>query len=102
MRQTVQRMHFSMDLMRYFAFHDWSFRCDHVIALIERMHPEDRRFFDFDIRPQDPVQVSRSIWLGIRRYLLKESDKTIHLAQIKYKMYVHYSFFKIILSTYVI
>lgn len=86
MRQAVQRMHFAQDLMRYFAFHDWSFRCDHVIELCERMNSEDRRLFDFDIRPRDPEQVSRSIWLGIRRYLLNESDKTIPAALIKYKM----------------
>jgi hypothetical protein len=79
-------MHFGMDLMRYFALHDWTFRCDNVISLIDRMSPIDRKLFDFDIRPQDPVVVSRNIWMGIRRYLLLESDKTIPIALIKYKM----------------
>lgn len=86
MRKIVNRMHFAMDLMRYFAFHDWTFRCDNVLTLIDSMTFNDRKLFDFDIRPQDPVSVSRNIWLGIRRYLLNESDKTIPIALIKYKM----------------
>uniref|UniRef100_T1KXA6 Fatty acyl-CoA reductase n=1 Tax=Tetranychus urticae TaxID=32264 RepID=T1KXA6_TETUR len=86
MKRIVDRMHYALDLMKYFADRHWSFECDNYINLIHSLKGPDCNTFDLDISKPRTDDVLMNVWLGIRRYLLKEDDRTISMARIKYRI----------------
>lgn len=86
MKKIVGRMHYALDLMKYFANRHWTFTCDNYITLINSLKGKDITTYDVDISKPRTEDVLMNVWLGIRRYLLKENDNTISMARIKYRM----------------
>lgn len=86
MIRAVDKMHKSLDVLKFFANNEWHFKCDNFKELIDSLNGVDKKEFHIDVREMD---LFRHIKLGIkfgRRYIFKESDKTIPIAIIKYKL----------------
>lgn len=86
MRRVVARMHYAFDLMKYFADRSWEFETNGLINLINSLKGKDREIFNVDVGNIDSDYAVSKVWLGVRKYLLRESEKTIPIARIKYKM----------------
>lgn len=64
---------------------DWNFTSNNFIRLIDDLKDGDLIEFNPDMRKvEDEVLAIEDLWLGCRRYILKEADENITLAQRKY------------------
>lgn len=87
MLRVVNKMHHALKLTKYFMLKDWNFTSNNFIQLINDLdgHSIDSVEFDPDIRKvKDEVVAIEELWLGCRRYILKEADDNVTLAQRKY------------------
>ena len=78
-------MHHAIDLMQYFALRDWKFKSNNYIKMMADMSEYDGKTFNCDIRSvEDEEAAIANVWLGCRRYILKEPDDNVTLARKKY------------------
>lgn len=78
-------MHHALKLTHYFMLRDWNFTSNNFIRLIDDLKDGDSIEFNPDMRKvEDEVLAIEDLWLGCRRYILKEADENITLAQRKY------------------
>lgn len=85
MLRVVNKMHHALKLTHYFMVRDWNFTSNNFIRLIDDLEGHDSIEFNPDMRKvEDEVQAIEDLWLGCRRFILKENDKTIDLAHKKY------------------
>jgi PREDICTED: similar to ENSANGP00000021191 len=81
----VQKMHKAFDLLHYFANNEWTFSADNTKEVIKAMNITDSSLFNCNLHEYDKAEaVVRSIWMGTRRYILKEPDSTINKAKLMY------------------
>lgn len=74
-----------MDLMQYFALRDWKFYSKNFMKLMVDLNEHDCVEFNCDIRTvKDEQQAIANVWLGVRRFILKEPDSNATLARQKY------------------
>ncbi|RWS29125.1 putative fatty acyl-CoA reductase-like protein [Leptotrombidium deliense] len=79
-------MHKGLDVFKFFANNEWHFKSDNFKELIESLNNEDKKEFPIDVRNMDCfVHIERSIKFA-RRHILKENEKTIPFAIMKYKL----------------
>ena len=78
-------MHHAIDLMQYFALKDWQFHSPNYEQLMSDLSESDAVEYNCDIRSvTDEEKAIRNVWLGCRRYILKEPDSNVTLAKKKY------------------
>lgn len=74
--------------LEYFALHEWQF-LDYNVRLLSRLlSEEDRNEFTFDVTQINWQNYVDAYILGIRKYILKESAKTIPEARIRQRRLV--------------
>lgn len=73
----VGKMHSGFELLTYFARRQWSFPCDNFNQLSDSLTEEDKLKFNIDISTINWRNYTHRLYLGIRKYLLKEEDSTI-------------------------
>ncbi|RWS25449.1 hypothetical protein B4U80_02280 [Leptotrombidium deliense] len=83
----VKRMHYALDIMKYFGTRQWVIKVDNTLQVLDAMTELDRKLFEFDGRSYtDQSYIADVFWMGARRYLLKDDDSTIPVAKVKYLM----------------
>ena len=65
------------DVISYFATREWKFRNDRVQALWQKLGPQDRQHFLFDMRSLDWDDYYYHYILGMREHMFKEDPSTI-------------------------
>lgn len=70
-----------MSCLNYFTTHEWRFISENPIQLLEKMSPEDRRVFYFDVRTIDWPSYIETYALGTRRFILKDDPSTLPAAR---------------------
>lgn len=85
MVRIVRKMHHAIDLMQYFALKDWKFYSRNFTKLMSDLSERDAEEFNCDIRSvKDEEAAIANVWLGVRRFILKEPDSNVTLARQKY------------------
>jgi len=78
-------MHHAIDLMQYFALKDWKFHSGNYIELMSDLNERDKIDYNCDIRTvTNEKEAITNVWLGCRRFILKEPDSNVTLARKKY------------------
>ena len=95
----TKKMDYVSDMLKYFTQHEWTFKCNNLMALNNRLDDEDRKQFDFDMSVLDWQVYIKNCHYGNRRYLLKETDDTIPMAVKRLKIiHMAYTMFKILMA----
>jgi len=63
--------------MSYFALREWDFDTTNVENLFKSLNENDQKEFPFDMHTIDWEKFMGIKYLGMRRYIVKEDDKTI-------------------------
>lgn len=72
-----KKLHKAIAVLEYFSTREWKFHSNNSRILMEKMSPEDRENFNFDISSLDWEEYLKNYVVGTRRYLFKEDDSTI-------------------------
>jgi len=75
------KAHRAMSCLDFFTTHEWRFISENSIHLLEKMSPEDRRVFYFDVRTIDWASYLETYALGTRRFILKDDPSTLPAAR---------------------
>jgi len=82
----VQRLLKACEVLIPFLQNTWSFDYDNFKSLADSMDPQDReRFQMYFHKDVDEDEYRVLLWMGLRRYILKEPDDTLPAARIKVK-----------------
>ena len=84
MVSVTHRMHSGFQMLSYFWMKEWIFYTNNTRNLIRYLKcwsPNDLDHFNFDVRLVDWKLLFHNLALGIRRYLLKESDDNLPKAK---------------------
>ncbi|CAD6193059.1 unnamed protein product [Caenorhabditis auriculariae] len=73
-----------IEALHFFTTRGWDFKSQALPALLEKMHPEDKEEFNFDIRQVNWDSYLFDYIMGIKRYILKENFES--LPQAKYNL----------------
>lgn len=73
----------SLSILERFIFTEWKFHNTNTQALIKTMSFVDRQAFNIDISTLTWIHYFEKLSQGVRRYLNKESDKTLSDARWK-------------------
>lgn len=74
-------------LMKYFGERSWIFHHTNLVELKDAMDPSDQEVFEFDsVKYNDMDTVTEDLYMGARRYILKEDDSNINWAKKRYLM----------------
>lgn len=79
------KIHKALGVFRPFYTNQWSFEVDNVVKLRESMTKLDAEEFPIDVRLVDWVKYPEAVWMGCRRYMLKEPDSSIPQALQRYR-----------------
>ncbi|KAL1414458.1 hypothetical protein MTO96_000862 [Rhipicephalus appendiculatus] len=64
----------AINSLEYFQTHEWLFRSNNVLRLLQELSPTDAQLFNFDVRHLEWRTYVENHVLGIRKYLLKAED----------------------------
>lgn len=67
----------AISTLEYFQNHEWLFRSDNALRLVQELSPTDAELFDFDVRRIEWRSYFEGYVLGIRRYLLKGEESRL-------------------------
>jgi len=70
-----------MSITSFFALRQWHFVNENFIPLLDQLSVADRQTFNFDVREINWQTYVEDYCMGIRRYILNDSDKTIPAAR---------------------
>lgn len=70
-----------MELLQYYTTKEWDFRSDRFQQLQEKLIPIDQKIFDTDTTQVNWEEYIRAYIVGMRTYILGESEKTIPQAK---------------------
>ena len=76
-------MHKTFKVFDYFWTHSWNFHSNNTRNLVNVLKiesPFDAHNLKIDVSLVDWQQFIAKLWIGYRRYLLKESDESIPIA----------------------
>lgn len=83
----VQRLLKACDVLIPFLQNTWSFEYDNFKSLADGLDPVDREVFQMYFHKDvDYHYYSVMLWVGLRRFILKEPDDTLPAARIKVKL----------------
>ncbi|KAI4454820.1 male sterility protein 2-related [Holotrichia oblita] len=77
------KIHKFLDVLSYFSTKEWKCRDDNVMKLWCKMNERDRELFPFNMALVQWTTYFKSYMLGIRKYLLKDSENTIPKARLR-------------------
>ena len=77
MLKTYERIHKFSESVAYFSTNEWKFSNSNVQQLWQKLSPEDRLIFDFNISNLCWDDCLRDTFMGVRTYLLNEDPKTL-------------------------
>lgn len=66
-----------LNSFQYFMTHEWLFRSNNALELLQELSPTDAELFDFDVRRLEWIPYFEGYMLGIRKYLLKVEDSEL-------------------------
>ncbi|KAL1414456.1 hypothetical protein MTO96_000860 [Rhipicephalus appendiculatus] len=75
----------AINALKYFLTHEWLFRSNNALRLLQELSPTDAQLFDFDVRRLEWRSYFKSYVLGIRKYLLKAEDSELPEARKRIK-----------------
>lgn len=75
------KMHRAFTVLEHFTNKEWCFHNNNYIEIHDQLSPEDQQAFFSDIRRIDWRQYAKGVYMGTRRYLLKEDDSNIEKAK---------------------
>ncbi|GFT08982.1 putative fatty acyl-CoA reductase CG5065 [Trichonephila clavipes] len=76
-----RKLHRAIQCLEYFTTHEWSFNSNNVLMLLEKISPEDKQEFNFDIKALHWPTYLEDYILGIRQFLLKEELSSLPSAR---------------------
>jgi len=76
-----ERLWRSVEVLEYFTSREWKWSNNNVLALNDKLTPEDRKEFDFDVRNIDWTRYLDNYCLGTKKYALKESMEDLPAAK---------------------
>jgi len=76
-----QRLWKSVEVLEYFTSREWKWTNHNVVELNDKLSPEDRKEFDFDVRNIDWTEYLDNYCLGTKKYVLKESMEALPAAR---------------------
>lgn len=79
-------MHSAVDAMKYFGDHQWKFRSENTLEMIESMSGADLAEYRLSKSSLSCSNICDIFWMGTRRYILKQSEKSIKSAKKRYLM----------------
>nr|CAD7197092.1 unnamed protein product [Timema douglasi] len=71
----------AVSCLEFFTTHEWRFTNDNMTRLMARLHPRDRKIFNFDIADLDWKVYWEQYVLGTRKFILKEDPSTFPAAR---------------------
>ena len=81
MIQIYTKVQMAVRVTKFFRINDWHFTTANLIALRDKMSPKDKVRFNFNVEDIDWQKYIHSYIHGLRKYILKEDDSTLHLAR---------------------
>lgn len=69
-----KRIHKAAQCLTYFTTHQWTFKTNNLLALLDQMSPHDREEFHFNLKDLDWKKYITIYCIGVRRFILKEDD----------------------------
>ena len=85
MQQVYQKVHRAIAALEYFTTHEWTFKNNNILMLMNSLNEFDKREFNLDIRSIDWSVYFEIYVLGVRQFLLKEKPETLPEARRKIK-----------------
>lgn len=82
--------------LEHFTTHQWRFTDDNVRYLLTCMSKKDREIFQFDVTEINWDTYLKNSVIGIRKFLLKQSDESLPISRIKMtwsQFFLQYFFF---------
>lgn len=79
----MKRLHLSLSIMKYFNVNEWDIRVDNTLKVINSLNKVDLAKYKIDGKGVNLKQLSKSYWLGCRRFILKDMS-TIVTARVNY------------------
>ncbi len=67
--------------LEFFTMNNWIFSTDNVAQLFKSLSVEDQKRFYFNVHNINWQAYIKQYCLGIRRFILKESDSTVNSAR---------------------
>ncbi len=98
MVKVTLKMHRAFTVLEHFTNKEWCFHNDSYLQIHDLLSPEDQKIFSSDIRKIDWREYAKNVYMGTRRYLLKEDDSNIEKAK-RRLLFIRgfYSLFQIII-----
>jgi fatty acyl-CoA reductase len=81
MVKVTLKMHRAFTVLEHFTNKEWCFHNDNYLEIHDLLSPQDQKTFSSDIRTIDWRQYAKDVYMGTRRYLLKEDDNNIEKAK---------------------
>ena len=81
MVKMTQKMHRAFTVLEHFTTKEWCFHNDNYYQIYDQLSEEDQKTYFSDVRKIDWRKYAESLYLGTRRYLLKEDDSTVEKAR---------------------
>lgn len=85
------KLHRAVDCLEYFTMNEWTFHCDNVLKLFQRMDEKDKKMFNFSVKSLNWSTYFQDYVLGTRRFVLKEDECTLPTARKNIKRLYTYS-----------
>lgn len=76
-----KRISAGLTILQYYTTKEWVFRCDNTKSLYQRLSPDDRKRFYFDVNEINYKTYLYDFILGARQYILKEAPETLPKAR---------------------
>ncbi|KAK9745308.1 Male sterility protein [Popillia japonica] len=93
------KIHKFLDVLSYFSTKEWKCRNDNVMKLWCKMNERDRELFPFNMGSVQWTTYFKNYILGIRKYLLKDSEQTIPKARLRnFRFWFLHNFLKIVVG----
>jgi len=61
-------------VMSFFSTHEWNFTTENMDKLLMELSDGDKKLFNFDVREINWKTHLEECWLGVKRYLLHETE----------------------------
>jgi len=86
------KMHRAFTVLEHFTNKEWYFHNENYLEIYNLLSTDDQERFNSDIRKVDWRHYAKSVYMGTRRYLLKEDDSNIEKAK-KRLLFIRVSYF---------
>ena len=71
----------AISALDFFTTHQWNFVSRNADILMDKLSPEDRNIFNFDVRSIDWKQYLDNYVSGTRQFILKEDPSSLPVAR---------------------